>query len=167
MPWKECNKMDEKLRFVARYLDGEKIAGLCREFGISRVTGHKIIDRYKDCGMQAFTDRSRRPFRLANQLPFQVESVILQVKKEFPHWGAPKIRERLVTHFPGIAAPAKSTVHAVLDRHGLVRKKRRRHPRLNGTALSNVTDPNYLWCTDYKGEFMLGNKRYCYPLTVT
>ena len=167
MPWKECNKMDEKLRFVARYLDGEKIAGLCREFGISRVTGHKIIDRYKDCGMQAFTDRSRRPFRLANQLPFQVESVILQVKKEFPHWGAPKIRERLVTHFPGIAAPAKSTVHAVLDRHGLVRKKRRRHPRLNGTALSHVTDPNYLWCTDYKGEFMLGNKRYCYPLTVT
>ncbi len=102
--WNECNKTDEKLRFVARYLDGEKIAGLCREFGISWVTGHKIMDRYKDCGMQAFTDRSRRPFRLANQLSFQVESVILQVKKEFPHWGAPKIRERLMTHFPGINA---------------------------------------------------------------
>jgi putative transposase len=68
---RECNKMDEKLQFVARYLDGEKIAGLCREFGISRVTGHKVIYRCKDCVMQAFTDRSRRPFRLVNQLPFQ------------------------------------------------------------------------------------------------
>ncbi len=68
---RECNKMDEKLQFVARYLDEEKIAGLCREFGISRVTGHKVIYRCKDCVMQAFTDRSRRPFRLVNQLPFQ------------------------------------------------------------------------------------------------
>ncbi len=61
MPWKECRKMDEKLKFVSRFLDGEKIAALCREFGISRVTGHKIIDRYRESGLEAFTDRSRRP----------------------------------------------------------------------------------------------------------
>src|SRR5215813_1463113 len=36
MPWKVCNPMDERLKFVARRLDGEKMAGLCREFGISR-----------------------------------------------------------------------------------------------------------------------------------
>src|SRR5208283_4341928 len=71
MPWKECQKMDEKLRFVSRYLDGEKIAALCREFGISRVTGHKIIDRYRESGMEAFTDRSRRPYRQANRLPIR------------------------------------------------------------------------------------------------
>ena len=62
MPWNESTKMDEKLKFVSRYLDGEKITTLCQEFGISRVTGHKIIDRYKDSGLEAFTDRSRRPF---------------------------------------------------------------------------------------------------------
>ena len=61
MPWNESTKMDEKLKFVSRYLDGEKIATLCQEFGISRVTGHKIIDRYKDSGLEAFTDRSRDP----------------------------------------------------------------------------------------------------------
>ena len=72
MPWNESTKMDEKLKFVSRYLDGEKITTLCQEFGISRVTGHKIIDRYKDSGLEAFTDRSRRPFRQANRLPFQV-----------------------------------------------------------------------------------------------
>ena len=63
MPWKECHVMDERLRFVARLLEGEKMAPLCAEFGISRKTGYKIFDRYKDCGVQAFTDRSRRPYR--------------------------------------------------------------------------------------------------------
>lgn len=167
MPWTESTKMDEKLRFVSRFLDGESISALCREFGISRVTGHKIIDRYKESGMQAFTDRSRKPFRQANRLPFQIEKLIVQVKKEFPTWGAPKIRERIHTHYPDIALPAKSTVHAVLDRNGLVAKKRRRRTRLEGTALSDAQLPNMLWCTDYKGEFMLGNKNYCYPLTIT
>jgi putative transposase len=116
--------MDEKLRFVSRFLDGESISALCREFGISRVTGHKIVDRYKESGMKAFTDRSRKPFRQANRLPFQIEKLIVQVKKEFPTWGAPKIRERIHTHYPDVALPAKSTVHAVLDRNGLVTKKR-------------------------------------------
>jgi hypothetical protein len=94
--------------------------------------------------------------------------LIVKLKKEFPTWGASKLRERLRTHYGGIALPAKSSVHAVLDRHGLVKKKRsRRHPKLTGTNLSDLKEPNALWRTDYKGEFMLGNKQYCYPLTVT
>jgi len=52
--------MDERLRFVARLLEGEKMAPLCAEFGISRKTGYKIFERYTDCGIAAFTDRSRR-----------------------------------------------------------------------------------------------------------
>ena len=63
--------------------------------------------------------------------------------------------------------PAISTVHAVLDRHGLVTRRRRRRYRAAGTALSRPTVPNDLWCADYKGEFMLANRRYCYPLTIT
>ena len=73
MPWKECCKVDERLRFVARLLDGEKMAALCREFDISRKTGYKIFTRYKDCGLEGLTDRSLRPYRHANQLPVQVE----------------------------------------------------------------------------------------------
>ncbi len=167
MPWKECQKMDEKLRFVSRHLEGESISSLCREFGISRVTGHKIVDRYRQNGLEAFTDRSRRPCRLANKLPFQIENLIIQIKKEYPDWGAPKIRERMLTHHPDIRTPAKSTVHAILDRHGLVKHKRRRGPKLQGTPLAMTDVPNELWCTDYKGEFMLGDRRYFYPLTVT
>ena len=76
--------MDERVRFVARLLDGEKMAGLCREFDISRKTGYKLFNRYKDSGLEGLTDRSRRPQRQANQLPFQIEKLIVQVKQERP-----------------------------------------------------------------------------------
>jgi transposase len=76
--------MDERLQFVGRRLAGEPMAELCREFGISRKTGYKIFDRYQECGVHGLTDRSRRPYRYANQLPFQVENYILNVKHEYP-----------------------------------------------------------------------------------
>lgn len=167
MPWKECKPMDERLKFVARLLDGEKMAVVCREFGISRVTGYKIFTRYKDSGLDGLQDRSRRPYRHANKLPFQIERTILKLKREYPTWGAPKIREKLIREYPMIKPPAKSTVHAVLDRHGLVKRRKRRRYRAEGTPLSDAQSPNGLWCADYKGEFMLGNKKYCYPLTIT
>lgn len=169
MTWKESNKMDERLKFVARILEGEKIAVLCREFGISRKTGHKIWNRYKDCGLQGLQDRSRRPYRHANQLPYQIERAIIDLKQEYPNWGSPKIREKLRRNYPDIQhLPAISTVHAVLDRHGLVRKRSgRKKYKAEGTNLEHVNRPNGLWCADYKGEFMLGNRRYCYPLTVS
>ena len=167
MPWKECNVVEERMRFIGRLLDGEKMAPLCREFGISRKTGYKIFNRYKDCGIDALTDRSRRPYRQANQLPMQIEKLIIGLKKEYPHWGAPKIREKLKRLYPDIHCPAISTVHAVLDRNGLVKRRKRTRNKACGTALAHVNQPNELWCADYKGEFMLADRRYCYPLTVT
>jgi transposase InsO family protein len=159
--------MDERLKFVARLLDGEKMALVCREFGISRKTGYKIFNRYKDIGLEGLHERSRRPQRYANQLPFQVERQILMIKREHPSWGAPKIREKLIRAYPQIKPPAKSTVHAVLDRHGLVKARKRRRYKAEGTELSHARSPNELWCADYKGEFLLGNGKYCYPLTIT
>jgi len=159
--------MDERLRFVARLLEGEKMAVLCREFDISRKTDYKIFQRYKDCGVTGLTDRSRRPYRQANKLPVQIERLIVQLKREHLDWGAPKIREKLRRRYDDIQTPAISTVHAVLDRHGLVKRGRKRRYRAEGTALSRPHRPNDLWCADYKGEFMLADRRYCYPLTIT
>ncbi|MGB6604522.1 MAG: helix-turn-helix domain-containing protein [Steroidobacteraceae bacterium] len=168
MPWQECSKVDERLRFVARLLEGETMTDLCREFDISRKTGYKIFTRYKQSGLEGLTDRSRRPYRQANRLPELLESRIVQLRREHPTWGAPKIREKLKRQSLGIALPAISTVYAVLDRHGLVNRGRSRSRyQAQGTWLSRPAHPNALWCTDYKGEFMLADRRYCYPLTVT
>jgi transposase InsO family protein len=160
--------MDERLRFVAKLFDGESMTDACREFGISRKTSYKIFNRYKESGFESLTDRSRRPVRYANQLAPQIESLIVSLKREKPHWGARKIRELLVRRLDGdVRIPAKSTVHAVLHRNGLVKGIRRRRHRATGTTLSSPAAPNELWCADFKGEFKLGNGQYCYPLTVT
>jgi putative transposase len=159
--------MDERLKFIARLLDGEKMTVVCRAFGISRKTGYKILTRYNEIGLDGLTDRSRRPYRHANQLPIQIETQIVRLKQDKPSWGAPKIRDKLSRLYPDVHTPAISTVHAVLDRHGLVKRRVRRRNRATGTALSFPGQPNDLWCADYKGEFMLADRRYCYPLTIT
>jgi len=87
MPWKASSVMEERLRFVGRLLDGESMTDVCREFGISRKTGYKVFDRYKEHGLEALSDRSRRPVRYANQLPAQVEALIVTCKRDKPHWG--------------------------------------------------------------------------------
>jgi transposase InsO family protein len=149
-------------------LEGQEMSSLCREFGISRKTGYKIFNRYKEMGLESLTDRVRRPFRYANQLPIQVETAILQLKSEKPKWGARKLHELLLRKFSSeVRVPAVSTIHAVLDRHGLVTPRKGRRYRAEGTALSEGHNPNDVWCVDYKGEFKLGSGQYCYPLTVT
>ena len=128
-----------------------RLTEVCREFGISRKTGYKIFNRYREHGLEALSDRSRRPVRYANQLPPQIEDVIVACKRNKPHWGARKIRELLVRRLDGdIRVPAKSTIHAVLDRHGLVKRLGRRRNRATGTPLSPGIAPNDLWCADFK-----------------
>ena len=145
------------------------MSDVCRQFGNSRKTGYKIWDRYRQEGLEALCDRSRRPVRYANQLPDQIERLIVETKRGKPHWGARKIRELLVRRLAGeVRIPAKSTVHAVLDRHGLVKRARqRRRFKAEGTVLSQAAAPNDLWCADFKGEFKTGDGRTCYPLTVS
>ena len=97
--------MDERMRFVIRLQDGESMASLCREFGISRKTGYKILERYEQCGLEGLSDRTRRPFRYANQLPEQIEAAIVAARREKPTWGARKIRERLLRRLPHRQGP--------------------------------------------------------------
>src|SRR5580698_5070369 len=134
MPWKERSVMEERMRFVLRLKDGESMASLCREFGISRVTGYKIFERYEECGLEGLTDRARRPYRYANKLPEQLEAMIVTLRREKPTWGARKIRERLLRKLPSeVKVPACSTIHTIMDRHGLVVPMRRSRTRAEGT----------------------------------
>lgn len=168
MPWKETSVMDERMKFIGRLLSGEKMAPLCREFEISRVTGHKIWNRYKESGAAGLHNRSRAPHAHPNRIPYEVENLIVRLKKEKPRWGAPKIRELVAKRYPNIKVPAISTVHCVLDRNGLVNKKKRRRKFTSIAGyLSAPKQPNDLWCTDFKGQFRMKNQDYCFPLTIT
>jgi putative transposase len=159
--------MDERMRFVIRLKDGESMASLCREFNISRKTGYKIFEGYEECGLEGMSDRTRRPFRYANQLPEtggsrdsgsqarEAELGCTQDSRALVAAVAPCGEGSRLQHYPRRSGsswaghadePVKTT-----DR---------------GPPLSDGVNPNDL-CTDYKGEFMLADKRYCYPLTVT
>lgn len=159
--------MSQRLSFIARLQDGERMTDLCREYGISRKTGHKIWNRWRDHGPEGLLDQSRAAHRLRHRLPTAVEEAILALKREYPTWGAKKLRAKLSTRYPGLRVPARSTTHEVLVRHGLVKRRKRRR-RTDGTGdLRPATAPNALWCADFKGQFRLGDRSLCYPLTVT
>jgi len=164
MPWKECHVMDERLRFVARLLEGEKMAPLCASSAshARRLQGVRPVQGLR---VQAFSDRSRRGASAGQSAPAPIEAVIVRLKREYPGWGAPKIREKLRQQFTGPTS-RRSARHAVLDRHGWCIAAGAGATRHGHRAL-RPAEPNALWCADYKGEFLLGNRRYCYPLTVT
>ena len=169
MPWRECSVMEERLRFVARLLDGEGMSDVCREFGISRKTGYKIFNRYKDDGLEALT----RPLAAAGALRQSVARADRAddrgAKKDKPHWGARKIRELLVRRLAGdVRMPSKSTVHAVLDRHGLVsRARQRRRNKAEGTPLSQAGCQTICGAPTSRASSSSATASYCYPLTVT
>lgn len=96
---------------------------LCGEFGVSRKTGYKILKRYQAEGLGGLQDRSRRPNRSANQLPPRVEYLVIQIKMHKPELGVSCIRAEFINRFPTLKPPARSTIQAVLARHGLVKRR--------------------------------------------
>jgi transposase InsO family protein len=159
------------MHFITRLQAGEKMTDLCREFGISRKTGYKFQERFKKDGPLGLFDESRKPIHSPLQTSPQVRELILATRKQKPHWGASKIRSFLLIQDPQLVLPSKFTVHDILRRNGLVEGPKK---RFRGTTASwlrkNVAKseaPNDLWCADFKGQFRLGNGRYCYPLTIT
>ena len=111
--------MEQRLRFVARLLEGEKMAELCREFEISRKIGYKIFHRYRDLGLEGLTDRSRGPFRPANKLPMQIEKMIVKLKREH-RAGEHRKSARSYVGGVDVLTPAISTVHVLLDPYKMV-----------------------------------------------
>jgi transposase InsO family protein len=168
MPWKEVRPMDERMKFIGRLLDGERMTDLCREYGISRKTGYKFLNRYQVTG--GVGDLSRRPRSNPHQTSGDIEKLILKFRTARPTWGPKKIKVKLEEINPGVKFPAASTIGGILERHGLVKPRRRKRfqQRLFPSDPITKTDaPNQVWCTDFKGQFRLQNHKYCFPLTVT
>lgn len=171
MPWKEIRRLDERMSFISRMQSGEKVTDLCREFGISRKTAYKFIGRYEKHGSSGLHDVSRRPHRSPNQTPPEIQGLILKTKQEKTTWGAGKIREWLLRKNPDLKIPSRFTVHEILNRYDLVTHRtsgrRRSVPNHLQGPVAATDRPNQVWCADFKGQFQMGNHRYCYPLTIS
>ena len=167
MPWLETNPVLERHHFVQDLESGHwAMTELCIRYGISRVTGYKWIDRYRQGGVGGLCDQSRAPRSCPHRTPDDLVELILEENKRYS-WGPRKILKRLRNRYPGRRWPARSTISDILERHGRVLPRRwRRHWKHPGAAPINTTAPNQLWTVDFKGQFRMRDGLYCYPLTI-
>jgi transposase InsO family protein len=171
MPWKVSQLVSERMKLIMRLEQGESITSLCREFGISRKTAYKFLERYKRYGAEGLFDQKRSPISKPFKTPETVEQRILELKERYPDWGARKIRERLPSaDVLGIRTPCVITVHRILRRHGKVEARKQRRagqPAFRSEKIRKTTAPNQIWCLDFKGQFRTKDHKLCYPLTLS
>lgn len=168
MPWKESCHVSERMKFVMRLEEGERMVDVCREFGVSRKTGYKLWGRYQRFGPIGLFDESRRAEHLRHAMPKEMQELLVEARKAHPSWGPKKIKAWLASKHPSLKLPAASSIGDLLKRRGLVKsRQRRRFEAAHRGSLSHAEAPNDVWCADFKGQFRLGSGKYCYPLTVT
>jgi transposase InsO family protein len=167
MPWKETSPMNERMKFIAAFLEGdESFSELCERFGISRKQGYKWRNRYESGGVEALRDRSRAPHHHPHAVPESIVNLIVEARRRHPRWGPRKLLVVLGRSYPTIEFPVASTVGEVLKKKGLVGQRRRRHRSAPyPDRLGGYDGPNSVWCADFKGHFPVGGER-CNPLTV-
>ena len=169
MPWQETCPVEERLRFVHEFhrLD-LPMAQLCRDFGISRKTGYKWLARFEERGRGGLDDRSHAADAHPNATTPKAVEFILSLRRKFPHWGPKKLRRVLTMKAPAEPCPAASTIGEILRRHGLSKPQRRvKRTPLWTSPLTHATEPNSLWCIDFKGWFRTRNGVRCDPLTMS
>ncbi len=164
----ETDKERQRRGFVADYESGQwSMTALCERYGISRPTGYALLQRVEVEGEAGLRDRSRAPQSCPHRTPAEVERLILGLRAKYG-WGAKKLLQALEKRHPRLELPARSTVNAILERHGKLHKRRRRRRWKHPGAVPLETDhPNQVWPVDFKGQFKTLDAKYCYPLTVT
>lgn len=154
MPWREATPMSERLNMCKLAKEGKfSISELARDFGVSRKTVYKWLDRYCKDGELAVFDKTRRPRKAPNELSPQIVEVVLNLKDEYPMWGPRKLH-RLLADQIGEGAASVSSVVRILSRHGLTEKKA---PTPVEEAIGRFErgEPNDLWQTDFTAPFAL------------
>lgn len=169
MPWKEVKPMDQKVLFLADYLrKGLIFKDLCSIYGISRKTGYKWISRYLEEGVEGLNDRSTAPKQHPHQTPYAIHKEIIELrKKKRIKLGPKKIQALLLEKHAEDEIPSTTTIYKILRNEGLV-KSRRRKKRVPSMPqpFEPVKDPNDVWTADFKGQFLMKDGKWCYPLTV-
>lgn len=167
MPWKETTKMEEKEEFIVLWKSGNyTITDLAEMFNVSRPTAYKYIERYKEKGMPGLLDMTRGPKFPHNKTPDYIERKIIKLRKAHNRWGAKKLQVLLENDIGKDCVPKVSTINLILKRNGFVKPRKRRFKVTPKYPIFNPDKCNVVWSADFKGHFRLGNKKYCYPLTI-
>ena len=169
MPFQETKAIEQRVMFVTEVeSSGESLSTICARYGISRVTGYKWLERYEEEGMDGLWERSRTPHHIGHALDAAEQRLILEARRAHPRWGPRKLLVWLKAKHPQRQWCVASTIGELLRREGLnvARVYRRRSvPRIG--PLEPYERANQVWCTDFKGWFVLGNRQRCEPWTLS
>jgi transposase InsO family protein len=167
MPFKETSAMQEKFHFIIEWESREyNFSELCDSFGISRTLGYKYLNRYKEKGIDGLKELSRAPNNVWNRTPSQISDALLALRRQHPRTGAKKLLRVLERDLSVKHLPAVSTANLLLKKAGLVQKRRHRRRIEPIHPIFDPNEPNEIWSADFKGQFRMGDCRYCYPLTI-
>jgi putative transposase len=169
MGWMETCAVDERMRFMMVLQERrDSFAHVCREFGVSRKTGYKWLERYEQEGVGGLCDRSRAPLHHPQAMTAAVAERCLDVRRAHPSWGPCKVLAYLERRFPRSDWPAASSIGALFDRAGLTVKRRlRRRSPPSSAPFGPCEAANDTWCMDFKGWFRTGDGARCEPLTLS
>jgi putative transposase len=169
MTWKETNPMDQKTRLIGDWLDNEyTITELSENFGVSRKTIYKWIDRYKHGNVSDLEEKSRAPHTHPNATAPEIVTQLISTKLKHPCWGPKKISAWLRKKDTETNWPVPSTTGSILKKEGLVKKRHYTHHTPPYTEpFRDCERPNDVWSMDYKGHFRMLDSKYCYPFTLT
>jgi transposase InsO family protein len=163
MPWQEVDTMTLRREFVMlAQQENCNFSSLCEFFGISRKTGYKLLNRFREEGVGGLSDRSRKPHTSPFKSSKAIEDAIVALREAHPAWGGRKIKKRL-ENLGHHEVPAASTISTILGRRGLISPEE----STKHTAFIRFEHPypNALWQMDFKGHFAIQQGR-CHPLTV-
>jgi transposase InsO family protein len=168
MSWQTKSVMEQKVLFIKMWQSGNyTMTSLCERFNISRTTGHKLVKRFLTEGESCLKINATTPLTSPHKTPKKIERAIINLRQKYPNWGARKLKVLLENNVSNEKIPSETTINAILKRNNLITSKRRRNPK-EGKLFPKFdpSQPNEIWSADYKGKFKIGNKRYCWPLTI-
>ena len=169
MPWKEAEMSKLREEFILRALEPDvNLSELCREYEISRKTGYKWLQRFKEGGIEGLRERTRRPH--SSPLSASGEAVlrILELRRSHVRWGPKKLHAVLARQLKAAELPSERSIARILERAG-VSVSRARRPATNAPTVpprAEATCPNMLWTVDFKGWWRTGDGSRAEPLTV-
>jgi len=165
MPFEAQTMKGQKLDFVMKLESKElSMSELCRRYGITRKTGYKWYNRYKEKGITGLEELNRAPHHRPGKIDSKIEKLIVEIRENEPDWGAKKIFKLLQRDHKVTKRPSVTTINNVLKRNGLISPEE----SMKNKPIQRFEHelPNSLWQMDFKGDFVLKDKTRCFPLTI-
>lgn len=168
MPWECITVANKRNELVTAYMEGVPMTDLCRQYRISRKTGYKWVNRWKEIGQgEDLTDRSKARIHSSKQFSDEQIGMTLHLKHKYRSWGPRKIIAKLTCDYPDIIWPSPTRLYEIFKEYGLTTSRKFRQKIARTAPLGDISNSNQVWMADFKGWVLTADQHKFEPLTIT